>query len=408
MSHPFTVDEIKQIHQKISKIIHYTPLHYADKLSALTGNNVYLKLENLQKTGSFKLRGATNKINKLTDEEKKHGIIAASAGNHAQGVAYAATNLGLKSTIVMPENAPVAKIQATEKYGGKVVLSGRYFDDALAKAMEIKEKENLTLIHAFDDIEIIKGQATIAYEIDQQIKNIDYCLVPIGGGGLMSGISAYLKQVNPNIKMIGVEAANVNSYQQAKALNKPVMIESKPSIADGIAVKKVSDLTFSILNQYVDDVVVVSEEEIAEAMLFLMENCKFVTEGSGAVTAAALMFDKLNIKNQNKTVVGLVSGGNIDIAMVGNIINKALIKTNRRLVLSVNIPSDNKEILNVINIINSCGAKIFKIKTNRDIMYLELNEIHTTFIIDLSNPDQQQQIIDKISKANYNITSITD
>ncbi|QVJ96430.1 threonine ammonia-lyase [Mycoplasma mycoides subsp. capri] len=408
MSHPFTVDEIKQIHQEISKIIHYTPLHYADKLSALTGNNIYLKLENLQKTGSFKLRGATNKISKLTDEEKKHGIIAASAGNHAQGVAYAATNLGLKSTIVMPENAPMAKIQATEKYGGKVVLSGRYFDDALAKAIELKEKENLTLIHAFDDIEIIKGQATIAYEIDQQIKNIDYCLVPIGGGGLMSGIATYLKQVNPNIKMIGVEAANVNSYQQAKALNKPVMIDSKPSIADGIAVKKVSDLTFSILNQYVDDVVVVSEEEIAETMLFLMENCKFVTEGSGAVTAAALMFDKLNIKNQNKTIVGLVSGGNIDIAMVGNIINKALIKTNRRLVLSVNIPSDNKELMNIISIINSCGAKIIKIKTNRDIMYLELNEIHTTFIIDLSNPDQQQQIIDKITQANYNITSITD
>ncbi|ACU78722.1 threonine ammonia-lyase [synthetic Mycoplasma mycoides JCVI-syn1.0] len=408
MSHPFTVDEIKQIHQEISKIIHYTPLHYADKLSALTGNNIYLKLENLQKTGSFKLRGATNKISKLTDEEKRHGIIAASAGNHAQGVAYAATNLGLKSTIVMPENAPMAKIQATEKYGGKVVLSGRYFDDALAKAIELKEKENLTLIHAFDDIEIIKGQATIAYEIDQQIKNIDYCLVPIGGGGLMSGIATYLKQVNPNIKMIGVEAANVNSYQQAKALNKPVMIDSKPSIADGIAVKKVSDLTFSILNQYVDDVVVVSEEEIAETMLFLMENCKFVTEGSGAVTAAALMFDKLNIKNQNKTIVGLVSGGNIDIAMVGNIINKALIKTNRRLVLSVNIPSDNKELMNIISIINSCGAKIIKIKTNRDIMYLELNEIHTTFIIDLSNPDQQQQIIEKITQANYNITSITD
>ncbi|QVK06946.1 threonine ammonia-lyase [Mycoplasma mycoides] len=408
MSHPFTVDEIKQIHQEISKIIHYTPLHYADKLSALTGNNIYLKLENLQKTGSFKLRGATNKISKLTDEEKRHGIIAASAGNHAQGVAYAATNLGLKSTIVMPENAPMAKIQATEKYGGKVVLSGRYFDDALAKAIELKEKENLTLIHAFDDIEIIKGQATIAYEIDQQIKNIDYCLVPIGGGGLMSGIATYLKQVNPNIKMIGVEAANVNSYQQAKALNKPVMIDSKPSIADGIAVKKVSDLTFSILNQYVDDVVVVSEEEIAETMLFLMENCKFVTEGSGAVTAAALMFDKLNIRNQNKTIVGLVSGGNIDIAMVGNIINKALIKTNRRLVLSVNIPSDNKELMNIISIINSCGAKIIKIKTNRDIMYLELNEIHTTFIIDLSNPDQQQQIIDKITQANYNITSITD
>ncbi|QVK02083.1 threonine ammonia-lyase [Mycoplasma mycoides subsp. capri] len=408
MSHPFTVDEIKQIHQEISKIIHYTPLHYADKLSALTGNNIYLKLENLQKTGSFKLRGATNKISKLTDEEKRHGIIAASAGNHAQGVAYAATNLGLKSTIVMPENAPMAKIQATEKYGGKVVLSGRYFDDALAKAIELKEKENLTLIHAFDDIEIIKGQATIAYEIDQQIKNIDYCLVPIGGGGLMSGIATYLKQVNPNIKMVGVEAANVNSYQQAKALNKPVMIDSKPSIADGIAVKKVSDLTFSILNQYVDDVVVVSEEEIAETMLFLMENCKFVTEGSGAVTAAALMFDKLNIKNQNKTIVGLVSGGNIDIAMVGNIINKALIKTNRRLVLSVNIPSDNKELMNIISIINSCGAKIIKIKTNRDIMYLELNEIHTTFIIDLSNPDQQQQIIDKITQANYNITSITD
>lgn len=397
MSHPFSVDEIKQIHQEISKIIHYTPLHYADKLSALTGNNIYLKLENLQKTGSFKLRGATNKINKLTNEEKEHGIIAASAGNHAQGVAFAATNLGLKSTIVMPENAPMAKIQATEKYGGKVVLSGRFFDDALAKAIELKEKENLTLIHAFDDIEIIKGQATIAYEIDQQIKNIDYCLVPIGGGGLMSGIATYLKQVNPNIKMIGVEAANVNSYQQAKALSRPVMIDSKPSIADGIAVKKVSDLTFSILNQYVDDVVVVSEEEIAEAMLFLMENCKFVTEGSGAVTAAALMFDKLNIKNQNKTIVGLVSGGNIDIAMVGNIINKALIKTNRRLVLSVNIPSDNKEILNIINIINSCGAKIFKIKTNRDIMYLELSEIHATFIIDLSNTDQQQQIIDRHS-----------
>lgn len=405
MENNFTPEDIKIVYQRIRSKINKTNLYYADKLSKLNGNNIYLKLENLQKTGSFKVRGALNKILNLSHEEKKNGIVAASAGNHAQGVALAASNLGIIPTIVMPSLAPIAKIQATQNYGGKVILEGTFFDDALDKAIEISKKEGKTLIHAFDDIDIIKGQATIAYEIWEDLQNIDYCLVPIGGGGVMSGIASYLKQVNPKIIMIGVEAANVNSYEQALINKKPIKIESKPSIADGIAVKKVSALTYSLLTKYVDKTITVTEDEIAQAMLFLLESCKFVTEGSGAVCTAALLFDKLNIKDQNKNVVSLVTGGNVDITTLGNIINNALIQANRRVVIFVNSKIGNDAIIDIGNIVKENGAVIYKINSSLDRKKLNINNVNIKVVFDVSNKNQKNKIIKTIKKYGYDVVS---
>lgn len=405
MENNFTPEDIKNVYQQIRTKINKTNLYYADKLSKLTGNNIYLKLENLQKTGSFKIRGALNKILNLSQEEKKNGIVAASAGNHAQGVALAASNLGIIPTIVMPTLAPIAKIQATQNYGGKVILEGTFFDDALDKAIEISKKEGKTLIHAFDDFDIIKGQATIAYEIWEDLQNIDYCLVPIGGGGIMSGIASYLKQVNPKIIMVGVEAANVNSYEQALINKGPIKIESKPSIADGIAVKKVSSLTYSLLTKYVDKTITVTEDEIAQAMLFLLESCKFVTEGSGAVCTAALLFDKLNIKNKNKNVVSLVTGGNVDITTLGNIINNALIQANRRVVIFVNSKIGNDAIIDIGNIVKENGAAIYKINSSLDRKKLNINNVNIKVVFDVSDQKQKNKIIKTIKKYGYDVVS---
>lgn len=401
----FSNDEIKKISQSINKQINWTPLYFGEKISKYVGNNVYLKLENLQKTGSFKLRGALNKINCLSPEERKRGIVAASAGNHAQGVAFAAHHFKIKPTIVMPTLAPIAKIKATEEYGGNVILYGNFFDDSLEKAKAISKEKNMTLIHAFDDLEIIKGQATIGYEIYEDLKTIDYCLVPIGGGGIMSGISHYLKQANPKIKMIGVEAENVNSFEQALKHHHPIKIKPQFSIADGIAVKRISDLTYEIMEANVDKVVTVSEDEIAQAMLFLLEKCKFVTEGAGAVVAAAILFDKLNINNKKLNVVGVISGGNVDITTMGNIINSALIKQNRRVVISINSPIGNNAIIDLGHIVKTNGAIIYKIRSSLDRKNLDLNNVNIRLVIDVSDKWQKQKIIDAIKDKGYKVVS---
>ncbi len=405
MQQYFSNNEIKKISKKISKWINWTPLYFGEKFSKQVGNNIYFKLENLQKTGSFKLRGALNKINSLSSAERKKGIIAASAGNHAQGVAFAANLFKIQPTIVMPILAPIAKIKATEEYGGNIILHGNFFDDCLEKAQEISKNQNMTLVHAFDDIDVIKGQATIGYEITHDLETIDYCLVPIGGGGVMSGISHYLKQFNPKIKVIGVEAENVNSFEQALKNKKPISINSQFSIADGIAVKRISDLTYKIMTANVDDVVTVSEDEIAQAMLFLLEKCKFVTEGAGAVVAAAILFDKLNINHQNLNVVGVITGGNVDITTMGNIINNALIQQNRRIVVSVNSPMGNNAIIELGEIVKKNGAIIYKIRSSLDRKNLDLNNVNIKLIIDVSDKWQKQKIIDAIKEKGYKVVS---
>lgn len=406
--------DIELAYSKIKDKVTKTSLIKADKLSSFSGNNIFLKLENLQKTGSFKIRGAFIKILNLNKEQQAKGLIAASAGNHAQGVALAARSLNLKSKIIMPITAPLAKITATKEYGGlkcNVNLYGNMFDDAMDEALRIEKKEGLTLVHPYDDSFIISGQGTIGLEIYEQMKEIgekiDYCLVPIGGGGLLSGISIYLKKKNPNIKFIGIEAQNVDSYKQALQNGKSVKIQGKNSIADGIAVKQIGELTFNILKKNIDEVITVSEEEIAQAMLFLLEKCKIVTEGSGAVSVAAILSGKLNkIIGKNKNVVCLISGGNVDITTLGTIINSALISSHRRIVFSINGKISNNTISEIVNIINKHGASIYKINTTFDKNRLDINNFNIKIVLDITGENQKNKIFDEIKNSNYNFKLI--
>lgn len=398
-----TLEKITQAYDKnIKPYINYTQTILAEKISQITDNNVYLKLENLQKTGSFKIRGALNKIANLTEEEKKNDLVAASAGNHAQGVALAAKLLGLNATIIIPKTAPIAKIQATKNYGAKVILYGEFFDECLEYAKELSKEKNLTLIEAYDDSDIIIGQGSIALEILEEIdvKNIDYCLVPVGGGGIMSGIATVLKTLNPNIKMIGIEAENVNSLQQALANGKILKIQGKPSIADGIAVKQIGKLNFEILKKYVDQVITVSESEIAAAVLFLLEKCKIVAEGSGAVGVAALLNNKLNIKNKN--VVSIISGGNIDVTSLSNIINKGLFSQNRRFHFSVISNLRDNTLNEITDLIKKHNAIIYKIDTTNNRPNINLQQMKIDFVIDVSGEEQVQEIITALKDSNYN------
>lgn len=406
--------DIEQAYDNIKDKITKTSLINADKLSSISNNNIFLKLENLQKTGSFKIRGALNKILNLNQKQQEKGIIAASAGNHAQGVALAAKSLNLKSKIIMPTTAPLAKITATKEYGGSkcnVKLYGNMFDDSMDEALRIEKEEDLTLVHPYDDSFIISGQGTIGLEIYEQMnaigKEIDYCLVPIGGGGLLSGISIYLKSKNPNIKFIGIETQNVDSYNQALQKGKPFKIQGKSSIADGIAVKQIGELTFNILKKNVDKVITVSEEEIAQAMLFLLEKCKIVAEGSGAVGVAAILSGKLNkIVGKNKNIVCLISGGNVDITTLGTIINSALISCHRRIVFSINGKISNDTILEIVNIINKFGASIYKIHSTFDKNQLDINNFNIKFVLDITDENQKNNIFNEIKNSNYNLKLI--
>lgn len=380
----------------------------ADKLSSFSGNNIFLKLENLQKTGSFKIRGALNKILNLSKEQQAKGLIAASAGNHAQGVALAASSLNLVSKIVMPVTAPLAKIATTKEFGGAkctVKLCVNMFDDAMSEALRLEREEGLTLFHPYDDNFVIADQGTIGLEIYEQMnamgKEIDYCLVPIGGGGLLSGISIYLKSKNPNIKFIGIEAQNVDSYNQALKQGKPFKIQGKSSIADGIAVKQTGELTFNILKKNVDKVNTVSEEEIAQAMLFLLEKCKIVTEGS----VAAIVSGKLDkIIGKDKNVVCVISGGNVDITTLGTIINSALISSHRRVPFSVNGKINNSTISEIINIITKNGASIYKIHSTFDRNKLDISNFSIFIVMDTSDEFQKNKIFAEIRASSSNFT----
>ncbi|WP_425381039.1 threonine ammonia-lyase [Spiroplasma endosymbiont of Polydrusus pterygomalis] len=406
---------IEEAYLKIKDKIGKTSLIRADKLSSFSNNNIFLKLENLQKTGSFKIRGALNKILNLSREQQIKGLIAASAGNHAQGVALAAKSLNLVSKIVMPVTAPLAKIAATKEFGGAkctVKLYGNMFDDAMTEALRLEKEEGLTLVHPYDDNFVIAGQGTIGLEIYEQMKfldkEIDYCLVPIGGGGLLSGIATYLKSKKPNIKFIGIESQNVDSYNQALQKGKPFKIEGKSSIADGIAVKKTGKLTFNILKQNVDKVVTVSEEEIAQAMLFLLEKCKVVTEGSGAVTVAAILSGKLDeIIGKNKNIVCVISDGNVDITTLGTIINSALISSHRRVPFSVNGIINNNTISEIINIITKNGASIYKIHSTFDRNKLDISNFSIFIVMDTSDVDQQNKIFAEIRASSSNFTLVS-
>lgn len=332
-----TLEDVKKAQETIKDIVKKTDILESTKLSSMTGANVYYKCENLQKTGSFKVRGACNKIANLTDEEKANGVIASSAGNHAQGVALGAKMNGIEATIVMPQTAPLAKVTATKSYGANVVLEGLVYDDAYAKALEIQKETGATFLHPFNDEYVIAGQGTIALEIFEQMNNkVDTILCPIGGGGIIAGVAVAAKALNPNVKIIGVQTANIPSMYESMKAGKVTTAFKATSVADGISVKTVGELTFSIVKDLVDDVILVEEGEIAEGLLFLMENQKVVAEGSGAVTTAAILSGKY-IPKKNENVVCIISGGNIDINTLNRIIAIGLAKSGRRFSFSTNI-----------------------------------------------------------------------
>ena len=395
-----TLEDVKKAQETIKDIVKKTDILESTKLSSMTGANVYYKCENLQKTGSFKVRGACNKIANLTDEEKANGVIASSAGNHAQGVALGAKMNGIEATIVMPQTAPLAKVTATKSYGANVVLEGLVYDDAYAKALEIQKETGATFLHPFNDEYVIAGQGTIALEIFEQMNNkVDTILCPIGGGGIIAGVAVAAKALNPNVKIIGVQTANIPSMHESIKAGKVTTAFKATSVADGISVKTVGELTFSIVKDLVDDVILVEEGEIAEGLLFLMENQKVVAEGSGAVTTAAILSGKY-IPKKNENVVCIISGGNIDINTLNRIIAIGLAKSGRRFSFSTNIKDKPGGLGELTRIIGGEDANIItaNLSATDEIGVLNANMTLETF-----DHNHIERIKKEVSEAGFTI-----
>lgn len=395
-----TLEDVKKAQETIKDIVKKTDILESTKLSSMTGANVYYKCENLQKTGSFKVRGACNKIANLTDEEKANGVIASSAGNHAQGVALGAKMNGIEATIVMPQTAPLAKVTATKSYGANVVLEGLVYDDAYAKALEIQKETGATFLHPFNDEYVIAGQGTIALEIFEQMNNkVDTILCPIGGGGIIAGVAVAAKALNPNVKIIGVQTANIPSMYESMKAGKVTTAFKDTSVADGISVKTVGELTFSIVKDLVDDVILVEEGEIAEGLLFLMENQKVVAEGSGAVTTAAILSGKY-IPKKNENVVCIISGGNIDINTLNRIIAIGLAKSGRRFSFSTNIKDKPGGLGELTRIIGGEDANIItaNLSATDEIGVLNANMTLETF-----DHNHIERIKKEVSEAGFTI-----
>ena len=317
---------------------------------------LYLKPENLQITGSFKVRGSAYKIAMLTDEEKKKGVIACSAGNHAQGVALAATKNGIRSLICLPDSAPISKVEATKGYGAEVCLVEGCYDDAYAKALELRDSEGYTFVHPFDDENVIAGQGTIALEILNDLDNIDAIVVPIGGGGLISGIAYTVKQIRPSVKVFGVQAAGAPSMYNSVKDGEIECLPSVSTIADGIAVKKPGENTYALVKEYVDDIALVTDDEVSSAILALIEKQKMIAEGAGATAVAAVMFDKFNLKG--KRVVAVVSGGNIDVTSLSRVIDRGLLKSGRSSSLLIELIDKPGQLKDISRIIADCGGNV--------------------------------------------------
>lgn len=328
-----TIKDVLDARERIKDICVNTKSIYSPEYSRESGNEVYIKPENLQITGAFKLRGAVNKVSKLTDDKRAKGLIASSAGNHAQGVAYAASRLGINATIVMPETTPLIKVQATRNYGANVILKGKVYDEAYDEAKRLEKEHGYTFIHPFDDVDVMAGQGTIALEIIEELKDVDAILVPIGGGGLISGIAVTAKSINPNIKIIGVQSEGANPMKCSFDSDTLICAEVIDTIADGAAVKKPGEITFQVIRKYVDKIVTVSDHDIMDAVYVLLEKHKLVAETTGAMSLAAL--GKLKFKG--KKVVSLISGGNIDVVTMSSLLTHGLVSRGRVLWFSVNL-----------------------------------------------------------------------
>ena len=392
-----TLDRFEEASEVVKQVTQETKLVYSAYLSNQTGNKVYLKPENMQFTGAYKVRGAYYKLSTLTDEERGKGLITASAGNHAQGVAYAAKCYGVKAVIVMPTTTPLIKVNRTKSYGAEVVLYGDVYDEACAHAYELAEKNGYTFIHPFDDLAVATGQGTIAMEIFKELPLVDYILVPIGGGGLATGVSTLAKLLNPKIKVIGVEPAGANCLQASMKEGKVLTLDHVNTIADGTAVKTPGSKIFPYLEQNLDEIITVEDEELVVAFLDMVENHKMVVENSGLLTVAALKH--LNIKD--KRVVSILSGGNMDVITMSSVVQQGLILRDRIFTVSVLLPDKPGELSHVADVIAKQSGNVIKLEHNQFVSINRNAAVELRITLEAFGSEHKQQIIDALNKNGY-------
>ena len=392
-----SLDSFEEACAAVSQVTQETKLIYSDYVSALTGNKVYLKPENMQKTGAYKLRGAYYKISTLSDEERAKGLITASAGNHAQGVAYAAKSFGVKAVIVMPTTTPLIKVNRTKSYGAEVVLYGDVYDEACEHAYKLAEEHGYTFIHPFDDLTVATGQGTIAMEIIKEQPLVDYILVPIGGGGLATGVSTLAKLLNPKIKVIGVEPSGAACMKASMEAGEVLSLPSVNTIADGTAVKTPGKAIFPYLKENIDEIITVDDEDLVVSFLDMVENHKMIVENSGLLTVAALK--KLNVKD--KKVVSILSGGNMDVITMSSVVQQGLIMRDRIFTVSVLLPDKPGELSRVSAVIASENGNVIKLEHNQFVSINRNAAVELRITLEAFGTEHKNQILSRLEKEGY-------
>jgi len=398
----YHLSEIQKAQANLKGVSIKTALIYSDVFSNESGNSVYIKPENLQITGAFKIRGAYNKLCSLTPSERKRGVIASSAGNHAQGVAYSAEKLGISATIVMPKTTPLIKVEATKNYGATVILFGDCYDEAYTQAKKLEKENNYVFVHPFDDLDVMYGQGTIACEILDEIEDIDCILVPVGGGGLIGGIALAAKALKPNIKIIGVEPEGAKAMKESMDCKKIVNLETVRTIADGVAVKKPGNLTFEIIRNYVDEIVTVSDFDIMESFLLLLEKHKLIAEASGALSFAGLK----KIKEKGKNVACVLSGGNIDVVTISSMIDRGLVSRGRLFCFSIELLDKPGELVKVSTILSKVNANVVKLDHNQFKTNDRFMQVQLEITVETNGHNHVNTIINELNKNGYIVNKI--
>ena len=393
-----TLDKFEEAYEIVQKVILKTKLVYSDYYSDMTGNKVYLKPENMQKTGAYKIRGAYYKISTLTDKERNKGLITASAGNHAQGVAYAAKEYNSKAIIVMPTTTPLMKVNRTKAYGAEVILHGDVYDEACNYALELAEEKGYTFIHPFDDLDVATGQGSIAMEIIKELPTVDIILVPIGGGGLATGVSTLVKLLNPNIKVIGVEPSGANCMQASLRKGEVVTLPTVDTIADGTAVKTPGSKIFPYIQENIDDIITIEDHELIGAFLDMLENHKMLAENSGLLTVAALKH--LDVKD--KKIVSIISGGNMDVITFASLVQHGLIERERICTISVLLPDKPGELTNVSKVIAEAQGNIIKLDHNQFVSINRNNAVELDITMETFGHDHKEAIVKALRDNGYN------
>lgn len=397
-----TLKEFKEARGVLSGVIRNTSLVYSPAFSKATGNQIYIKPENMQVTGAYKIRGAYYKISTLSDEEKARGLVTASAGNHAQGVAYAAQAAGVSATIVMPTTTPLVKVNNTKDYGAKVVLHGETFDDAAELAAKLSEEEGLTYVHPFNDPAIATGQGTISYEIFQDLPDVDVILVPIGGGGLTTGVSTLAKLLNPNVTVIGVEPSGAASMKASLDAGHVVTLDRVETIADGVAVKTPGDQIFPYIQKNIDDIITIPDDELVDAFLDMMEKHKMIVENAGLLPIAALS----HLKCRGKNVVPVLSGGNMDVITVASLVQHGLINRGRVFTFSVQLPDRPGELLRVAQLVAEANGNIIKLEHNQFVNINRQNGVELKVTLEAFGQDHKRQILDELRQNGYSVQEV--